>query len=205
MKTHKLASCAVVLAFLLAPCKALPAQKPDCGEVAAMAKMARTISSAELVAEKKNAGDSYRAQIVFAARLSELDPQGHEAAVLLLNLIPKDDEQGHALMSLGDGLCGTESYRDMKQLGQIGEHLPRDWAKAVLLAPDKLPEFVAYSIISVRDPHSDYAIQMEKVCRVKHSEFVNAVAKLPLEKQQQFLKYVFSLDGCHALALPEGD
>jgi hypothetical protein len=83
--------------------------------------------------------------------------------------------------------------------------LPRDWAKAVLLAPDKLPEFVAYSIISVRDPHSDYAIQMEKVCRVKHSEFVNAVAKLPLEKQQQFLKYVFSLDGCHALALPEGD
>src|SRR5208337_1927407 len=102
MKTHEIANCVVALTFLLAPCKVLPAQKPNCGEIDAMAKMARSMSTAELAANKLKAGESYRAQVVYAMRLSELDPQRHDAAVLLLNLIPKDDQQQHQLMTLGE-------------------------------------------------------------------------------------------------------
>jgi hypothetical protein len=71
------------------------------------------------------------------------------------------------------------------------------------LVPDKIPEYVAYSLTSVQDPHSDYAIQMQKVCRAKHAEFIQAVAKLPREKKDQFMKYIFDPDACNALTLPQ--
>jgi hypothetical protein len=205
IKTHEIAKCVVVLTLLFASCNLLTAQKSNCGEIAAMAKMARAISPAELVAEKGKAGDSYRAQVVFAARQFELNPQAHDAALLLLNLIPNNDEQHLQLKSLGYSLCGTESYREMKSLDQIVEHIPRDMAKAVLLSPNKMPEYVAYSVASVLDPHSDYAIQMQKVCRARHPEFIDAVAKLSPDKKDRFLKYVFDPEGCNALALPEAN
>ena len=203
MKTHEIANCVVALTFLFAPGKVLFAQKPNCGEVDAMAKMARAVSTAELAAHKLNAGESYRARVVFAVKQFELDPQRQDAAVLLLNLIPNNDEQQHLLMTLGDQQCGSESYHEMKLLAQLEERLPRDLARAVLLVPDKIPEYVAYSILSVQDLHSDYAVQMQKVCRARHTEFVAAVAKLPWQKRDRFLKYIFDLDGCNALTLPE--
>jgi hypothetical protein len=83
--------------------------------------------------------------------------------------------------------------------------LPRDLTRAVLLAPDRIPEYVAYSITSVQDLHSDYAMQMQKVCRAKHSQFIKAVMELPEEKRDQFLKYIFDPEGCNALTLPEGE
>ncbi len=205
MKTRRIANYVVVLTLLFAPCKALLAQEQNCVEIDAMVKMARSISTAELAADQLKAGESYRARVVYAARRLELDPQDRNAAALLLKLIPQDDAQHLLLMALGDHLCSTESYSEMKSLGQIGEHLPRDMAKAVLLAPDKMAEYVAYSIASVQDLHSDYAMQMEKVCRSRHSEFIAAVAKLPPEKKEQFLKYIFDPDGCNALTLPEGE
>jgi hypothetical protein len=73
------------------------------------------------------------------------------------------------------------------------------------MAPAKIPEYVAYSVTSVQDPHSDYAVQMQKVCKARHTEFFDAVTKLPREKRDRFLKYVFDLDGCNALTLPEAD
>jgi hypothetical protein len=181
----------------------LLAQKSACVEVNAMARMARAISSKELAENKSSAGDSYRAQFVFAIKQFELYPQKQDAALLLLNLIPKDDQQQHLLMTLGDHLCGTESYHDMKLFDQVRERLPHELARAVLLAPDKLPEYVAYSLTSVQDLHSDYAIHMQKVCHARHSEFVQAVANLPREKKDQFLKYVFDPQTCDALTLPE--
>jgi hypothetical protein len=203
IKTHEIATSVVALTFLLAPCKVLPAQKPNCGEIDAIAKMARAISTAELAAHKLNAGESYRAQLVYAAKLTELAPQRQDAAVLLLNLIPQDEQQQHVVMTLGEHHCETESYHEMKMLAQLEERLPRDLARAVLMVPAKIPEYVAYSVTSVEDPHSDYAVQMQKVCRAKHEEFYDAVTKLPRDKRDRFLKYVFDLDGCNALTLPE--
>jgi hypothetical protein len=205
MKAREIAYCLVALSFLLAPSKMLPAEKPNCGEMDAIAKMARAISTAELAAHKLNAGESYRAQIVYATKLSELAPQRQDAAVLLLNLIPKDDQQQRIVMTLGEHHCETESYREMKLLKQLEDRIPRDLARAVLLVPDKISQYVDYSLSSVEDPHSDYAVQMQKVCRARHPEFVEAVTKLPREKRDRFLKYVFDLDGCNALTLPEAD
>jgi hypothetical protein len=93
----------------------------------------------------------------------------------------------------------------MKMLAQLEERIPRDLTRAVLMVPAKIPEYVAYSVTSVEDPHSDYAIQMQKVCRAKHDLFFDAVTKLPREKRDRFLKYVFDLDGCNALSLPEAN
>ncbi|MGD0682516.1 MAG: hypothetical protein ABR990_10725 [Terracidiphilus sp.] len=205
IKTHKIASSLAALTFLLAHGKMLSAQKPNCGEINAIARMARAISTAELAANREKAGESYRAQLVYAAKLIELAPQRQDAAVLLLNLIPKDEEQQHLLMTLGEHHCETESYHEMKMLASLEERLPRDLARAVLMVPGKIPEYVAYSITSVQDPHSDYALQMEKICRAKHAEFVAAVAKLPWEKKDRFQKYVFDSEECNALTLPEAD
>ncbi|MFY9854249.1 MAG: hypothetical protein WAK26_10285 [Terracidiphilus sp.] len=205
MKMHEIVIIAIVLTLFLAPCNDLFAQKSSCGEIDAMARMAHAISSGELAANRSKAGESYRARVIFAEMEFEFYPQKHDVALLLLNLIPKDDDERHAVMTLGDHLCDFETPHEMKSLNQIGNHLPRDLAKAVLVAPEKLPEYVAYSIASVKDPHSDYALQMQKVCRARHTEFVEAIAKMPAEEMEEFLKYVFNPDGCDALALPEGE
>ncbi len=203
MKSHQIVRCVVALSFLLTPCTVLPAEKPNCGEVEAIARMARAVSTAELAAYKGKAGTSYRARFVFAAKQFELKSERRDVALMLLNLIPKDDEQQQMLMTLGEHHCETESYHEMKSLAQLAERLPRDLARAVLLVPAKIPEYVAYSITSVQDLHSDYAIQMQKVCRARHSEFVDAVAKLPWQKKDRFLMYIFDPEACNALTLPE--
>jgi hypothetical protein len=181
------------------------AQVPSCTETAAMAKMAHARTSAEIAAERKMAGDTYRGQVVFVARSFELRPRDKAAALALLNLIPQSEEQHLAWMTMGDSLCDSESVADMMSLGRLGEHLSRDLAKAVLLVPAKMPDYVRYGPTSVQDPHSDYAVQMEAVCRAEHPEFVKAVEGLPLDKKEWFVSHVFNPDGCHAVALPEAE
>lgn len=204
MRAHRLFQWLVVV-LCAAPSGVLSAQKPNCGEIVAMAKMARARSSAAVAVEKQKAGDSYRAQVAFAARSFELRPEDKKAAVLLLSLIPHDDGQHTTWMTMGDSLCSAESVADMKSLGRLGERLPHDLARAVLLVPDKLLSYISYAPISVQDPHSDYAVQMQTVCRAKHPEFVKAVDGLPTDKREWFVKHVLNPDGCHALALPEAE
>ena len=176
-----------------------------CDEVHAIARISRANSLAMLAKAKQDAGGSYRAGIVSATRAFELQPGDQSAAVLLLDLIPQNDEQHAILMTLGDSLCDDESVAEMTLLSRIGERLSRDFAKAVLLAPELLPKYVAYASTSVQDPHSDYAVQMQKVCRAKHPEFVKAVEGLPIDQRGWFVKHVFNPEGCHALALSEAE
>jgi len=186
-------------------CGILFAQEPHCTEIAHTARMARANSSAELIAAKQKAGNSYRAQVVFAARSIELHPTRQRDAILLLNLIPTDDGQQRTWMTFGDSLCRSETISDMKSLGRLGETLPRDLATAVLLVSCKLPSYITYALISTQDPHSDYAVRMKTVCRAKYREFVKAVNGLPSDKRDWFIKHIFSPEGCHALALPEAE
>jgi hypothetical protein len=204
MTAKRLSKVFATVVMCMAFCGALFAQEPNCSEVAAMARMARAKSSAALTAEKQKAGNSYRAQVIFAARSLEFH-RTQRAAVQLLNLIPKDDGQQNTWMTLGDSLCSSETVFDMRSLGRLGERLPRDLTKAALLVPNKLQEYVAYALISTRDPHSDYAVQMQTVCRDKHSEFMKAVGDLPSDKRDWFIKHVFNPRGCHALTLPEAE
>jgi hypothetical protein len=188
-----------------ASCGILFAQEPNCNEIVDMAKMVRAKSSAVLIAEKQKAGNSYRSQVVFAARSVELHPTSQRDAILLLNLIPTDDAQQRTWMTFGDSLCSGETVSDMKSLGRLGEALPRDLAKAVLLVPNKLLDYVTYALVSTQDPHSDYAVRMQTVCRGKYREFVKAVERLSSDKRDWLIKHIFNPEGCHALALPEAE
>lgn len=204
MRAHRLFHCLVVV-LCAASSSVLSAQEPNCDQIAAMTRMTRAKSSEAVIAGKQKAGDSYRAQVVFAARSFELRPRDRSAAVRLLNLLPQDDAQHTTLMTLGDSLCDQESVAEMKSLSRLEEHLGRDFARAVLLVPDRLPGYVDYATTSVHDPHSDYAVQMEAVCRASHPWFVKAVEGLPADKRDWFVKHILNPDGCHALALPEAE
>src|ERR1700736_2918755 len=114
MRAHRLFQWLVGVALYVASGGALSAQEPNCSEIVAMARIARAKSSSTVAAQKQKAGDSYRAQVVFAARSLELRPTDKRAAVLLLNFIPQDDGQHTTWMTLGDSLCSAESAADMK-------------------------------------------------------------------------------------------
>lgn len=176
-----------------------------CDQVHAIARMARAKSLSALVKAESTAGNSYRAQIVFRARSFELRPNDRNAALSLLNLIPQDDPQHGILVTLGESLCDDEMVAEMFAMSRISDHLAHDFARAVLLVPDMLPRYLAYGSISVQDPHSDYDVQMQTVCRAKHSKFEKAVEELPPDQRDWFVKHVFNPDGCRAIALPESD
>ena len=180
-------------------------QEVNCSEVAATARMARAKSLMVLKADRPKAGDTYRAQVVFAARAFELNPKSKHAAEVLLESIPKDDEQQRVLLELGDSLCDGESLSDMQSLTRIGESMPENLARAVLIVPEHLPAYLAYALTSIQDPHSDYAVQMEPVCRAKRSEFIKSVGRLPSDQKTLFIKRVFNPESCKALSLPEAE
>ena len=176
-----------------------------CTQLHAIVRMSEAKSLSALVKAKSVAGNSYFAEIVLTARSFELRPNDRNAALSLLNLLPQDEVQHGTLMTLGDSLCDDEGVAEMFSLSRIRDGLGRDFAKAVLLVPEMLPRYIAYASISVQDPHSDYAVQMQAVCRAKHSEFVKAVEGLQTDQRDWFVKHVFNPEGCHALALPEAE
>ncbi len=146
-------------------------------------------------------GHGYFATLVFSARLMELRPSSRDAAVSLLSLFPTGAEQEEAWITLRDD-CAA-SVDDVRALGRLRDHLPREVARAVLLAPDKLHDYLLYSIKSVEDRHSDYAMQMQTVCRSNRPVFQEAVDELPADKQAWLKSRVFNPATCRAIALPE--
>jgi len=124
-------------------------------------------------------------------------------AEALLNLIPTDEGQQTIVMTLGDSLCDGEPLKDMETLSRVNESFARELARAVILAPKFLQAYVAYSLVAVSDPHSDFAIRMSKVCQQDHSGFLNALKQLPDDKRHLFSQHVMDADHCKALALPE--
>jgi hypothetical protein len=170
-----------------------------------MANMARAKSTSALIVEKRKAGESYRSQVAYAARRFELDPREKRTAEVFLDLIPKDDAQKTAWMTFGDSLCDSEPLPDMMDLSRLGARLPRDLAKAVLLVPEKMLAYVTNACEAVKDPHSDYALQMQRVCSTNHAGFTKAIGELSSDDRHWFISHILDPVGCRALALPEAD
>lgn len=204
-RTLQVANCLLVCVFGLWSVSALVAQEPNCSELAAIANMARANTSSKIAVEKRAAGNSYRAEVVFAARSYEVRQQDKDVALALLNLLPQNDEQHVTWVTMGDSLCDNESVTDMKSLGKLAERLPRDLAKAVLIVPSKMPNYASVASIFAHDPHSDYAVEMEAVCRANHVEFLKAVEEQSIDKRDWFVKHILNPEGCRALALPEAE
>lgn len=190
------------------------AQEKDCAVVAAMAKMARAASITELLREKPRPNDSYGVRAVFASRQFELIPGSKAAATLLLALIPRNENEQNAWMTMGDSRCDEEPVQDIMTLGILRDRFARDLAQAAILVPDKMQDYVWYAAEASSDPHSDYLIQMEKVCRKRHAAFTSAVQQLDgngasdhftAVNAEWFRAHIFNPDTCHALIFPEAD
>jgi len=197
----------VVLIACFTVCGMSVAQKSNCRETAAIGEMARAVSPVVLRVLKQSAGDSYRARLIFAARMLEIDPNNKSTAADLIRLIPKDElspEQAVWLDLLqideDPNRCLPDS--DLKPLGLLQYHLPRLLARAVLLVPGKMPEYVSYALISTC-PDCDNAVQMRKVCTARHQQFVDAVNKLSPKNKNWFVSEILNPVGCRIIAFPE--
>jgi hypothetical protein len=78
-------------------------------------------------------------------------------------------------------------------------------ARAVSLVPRYMDAYVRYSLLAAPNPHTDYAIQMQRVCRNLHSEFIKAVEALPKSDREWFVKSILDPKRCRAIAIPESD
>jgi hypothetical protein len=204
---NRISKSAILLAIGVVLCAVSSAQEPACLETTAMGRMAKATSVAALNTRKVKAGDSYRAQVIYAARMLEIDPKNKNAAELLLNLIPRegDDSQQEVWLELDElNLCksGGISDSDLMPLFRLQYHLPRLLARAVLLEPDHMLDYITYAEDALT-PESDYALQMQKVCKREHKRFMDSLNKLPAKDVAWFRKEVINPESCKAIYFPE--
>jgi hypothetical protein len=186
----------------------LHATEPGCTEISLIAAIARAKTPSDLKLRKQNAGDGYRAQLIYAVRMFEIDPDSRTSAESLLKLLPKDrlsPEQDVCLDLVHLEACpsGGIPDSDLEPLFKLQPRLPRDAARAVILVPSMMFDYISYASISVGDPHSDHAIQMKKPCEKMHAQFTAAFGKLSEKDQSWFRTKVFNPDGCRIMAFPE--
>lgn len=205
----------IVLTLMMSHAYPAIAQNKDCREIGAIARMARARTVAALHSERQSAGENYRAYLIFAIRQFDLRRNDSHAAEELLNLIPTDDNKQLVAMTFGNFLCEGESEADVKILSALGDRIAGEFSRAVLLVPQKMDAYVLYAAEAVQDPNSDYAIQMERVCRAQHRRFVRAVDNLGVGVPEKdhfatassdwFRKHILDPAQCRALAIPEAD
>jgi len=167
--------------------------------------MVRAKTAQELSAARDQAGESYGARLVSAYRWFQLQPEIKAHVESLLSLIPKTDAEQEVVMTLADALCDQESPADMIALSGVREGLSRELTLAVRRAPDFLLTYVRYSFIAVKDPHSDYAVQMVTVCQKQRPAFLHAVAQLGDEDRRFFTNRILNVRNCAAIARPAAE
>jgi hypothetical protein len=172
---------------------------------AAISNMAASKSTPSLAKWQKKAGDSYSAHLVYSFRAFELNPRDQQFASRLLSLVPPSKEEEPLWHTLDGFLCEEERIEEIKILAKLQARIPNDLARAVVLVPKKVLDYVSYAYTSIQDPHSDYAVQMRSVYRTQHKAFVGAVNSLASDDRQWFVKKIFDPDECRAITLPEAE
>jgi hypothetical protein len=167
--------------------------------------MAESKSDKALSSWKNTAGEGYIAHLVYAFRSFELQPTDQSAAARLLSMIPPTSQEESLWYSLDGFLCKEEQDEEITVLAKLHARMPRDISKAVLLVPAKLRDYISYAFDSVQDPESDYAVQMQAVCRGQHKAFLAAVNSLSVDNKRWFVTKIFNPDACRAIAVPEAD
>ncbi len=193
-----------LLITLLQACYVFGASSTSCDQVHASARIVRASSPAAVAAEERNAPAGYIVEVAAAFRRFELQPRSQAQAVGLLQKIPSDQNQHELILALAAATCEDESDLELEALARIQNEFPRMLAKAVRLAPDYLEAYVRYALIAL-NPHSDYAIQMQSVCRNIHRRFTMAVATLSETDRKWFKTEVIDPKSCRAIAIPEAE
>lgn len=193
-----------MLALILQVFPIVCAGELPCSQVHDWARITTVRSVGEL--EQKNDAGSvgYVRNLLLAYREFQLTHDQKRAASFL-QLIPTNESEQLAFLTLGDSLCAGELKTDMEQLAAVRDGLPHQLAKAVVLAPAFLNRYIRYSLVACRDPHSDFAVRMQEVCAGHRKRFLVSVRQLSLEEQRQLRAHVFEVETCRALAVPESN
>ena len=93
----------------------------------------------------------------------------------------------------------------MKVLARVRDGFAHHLAGAVVIAPGRMQSYLAYSIIATDDPHSDYAVQMEYVCRKASKALTSTLARLADGDRQFITERLLNPRACVALRLPESE
>ena len=195
---------ALLLISVLKPSLALGMSVIPCNQVHAAAQIARTESLKSLAEVKKDAPSGIVIEVVAAFRAFELQPKSRTLAASLLGQIPKDETQQEVLSTLDASICDDESDTEISALARVKYGLPRLLAHAVEIAPEYMNAYLNYSLIAL-SPHSDYAVQMQRVCRNRPQQLRNAIAALSKADRNWFTSVVFDPKRCRAIAVPEAE
>lgn len=149
--------------------------------------------------------DDTIADIVFFSRQTVIHPSKDSAAGLLQSTPVDEDTQMTFtnFTSWQDGM--TESTHDMDVLGKVYFDWPKLVAKAALMRPEMMSNYVQFLRLAANDIHSDFTGNAEHVCRTQRAAFNKAFRALP-EKDQEFIRrVVFQPDTCTAVFRSEAD
>jgi hypothetical protein len=191
-----------LLTFITTTMTAAAQEKPRCDDVRLAAEIMRAKS---LTAIEKGGASSYIVDVVSAIRAFQLRPRSRTLAARLLTTIPQNEDQQGVILALDSSICDAEAIADIEVLARAQDSLPRMLARAVRLVPSRMSVYVSYALVAVGDPHSDYTIQMQRVCRELHSEFTQTVQALAEKDRQWFIDDVFDPKRCRAIAVPESE
>lgn len=175
----------------------------SCDELKSSIDMVRSNSTDTLTGYRVAAGNSYRVDVIFAFKYFELNDKDMRAGRRLFKILPKNDKQYGIWLTMGDSLCNDESVADMKLLDEFSARFSLLLSRAVMSNPDEMPRYVEFSLMAAQDPHSDFALQMKRVCLAKHEAFKRAVKGLSIADRHWFAAHVMHVDHCKPLALPE--
>jgi hypothetical protein len=180
-------------------------QEQSCTEVRAMVRMARATSLAVLEKEKGSAGTGYRARTVYVFRRFDLVPRDHAAATAVLDLLPKHESDEGVFWGFDSSLCEGETDAEILALAGVEWRRAHDWARAAILLPERMADYVSYPLIVGLNPHDDYAVRMRRVCLAHPKELTAAIVALSAHDREWYLERVFNPQGCRTLGFPEAE
>ena len=145
-------------------------------------------------------------ELVFFSRWLALSPRNTVAAHGLLQNIPSTEKETEDLMALSDPPEGINaSEHDMLALGNIHDQWPKLAAHAVILAPDRMQNYVAYLPLATTDMHSNFTGNAQTVCNKLPKEFRLALDRLPQKDRDYVRNKVFDPDHCKPIFMSEGE
>lgn len=162
-------------------------------------KAARSTSVSTVVTTMNELRDDDYAFVLLSGRRFELDTS-KATAEALLQVLPTNKTQ---YWRWAEHESCAAPVKDLLTVGNLFERLPRLFARAVGLSPQRLQQYIAFSAIVYEDPHNDYIIHMQVVCRRNPEAFRRVLNSLPVDQGTLISTRVFNPQNCRAIAIPE--
>ena len=165
----------------------------------------RTLTGLHKIHDESSVHDKLT-EFVFFSRWLMLSPKSTVAAHGLLQTIPATQKEAEDLMLLSDPPEKiSASISDLLALGNIHDRWPQLAARAVLLSPKGMTNYVAYLPLAAIDMHSDFTGNATRVCSKLPKEFRSAIAGLSEEDRAYVRRKVLDPDSCEAIFVGEAE